>query len=362
MQAQRIRRRSRPIIRGGFTLIELLVVISIIATLMSLILPAVQAAREAARRIECMNHLRNVGLAAVNKASSGGTALGYGVFRTSDGAGMQSWVVDLLPYLERNDIAEGWNRGLTWNNIENAPGNPNLTLAQISIGVLTCPNDASAHRQNGGLSYVVNAGYGDGIGNQFYEHEALNWNNDSATNSSATPIGAPNDANDATTTRDGTLVSMSFLNIVGGGVNSASTAFDRILDGSSQTIMFTENLNAGDVSGTPNLQRSWANPDWRSCTFIFPVAGSSYNFAAPTLNVTGFPGAGINGDRGSSEGASPFPSSLHPGGICVVMCDGSTRFISQQIDVTVYAYLISPNGARTRSFRPAQNPLSDNSY
>ena len=106
--------------RGGFTLIELLVVISIIAILMSLLLPAVQAVREAARRTQCLNNAMNISLAITNLSSGRTGGLPY-----LDEGGY-NWPVSLLAYLDRPDIA----------------GNPAYYNA-ISLQVLTCPNDAN---------------------------------------------------------------------------------------------------------------------------------------------------------------------------------------------------------------------------
>ncbi len=90
-------RRSR---RSGFTLIELLVVISIIAVLISLIAPAVQSARRAARNLQCLNNIRNVGLAMQNSASQNGGKLPY----LDDGK--HGWPVKLLGLLDRPDLAQ----------------------------------------------------------------------------------------------------------------------------------------------------------------------------------------------------------------------------------------------------------------
>ena len=106
-------------VRRGFTLIELLVVISIIATLMALILPAIQSAREAARRTQCQNNLKNITLASMGYAEShkgyfapSGTYPGYdldanGSLETIIAG--HSWVLNLLPHMEQQALFDRWN-------------------------------------------------------------------------------------------------------------------------------------------------------------------------------------------------------------------------------------------------------------
>jgi prepilin-type N-terminal cleavage/methylation domain-containing protein len=365
--------------RSGFTLIELLVVISIIAVLMSLILPAVQSAREASRRIQCLNNVRNLGLAFYNRHTSGLGLLSYGVFRTTDNAGLYAWPVEMLPFLDRVDVANLWDRHLSWNNVEGLGSNPNPALAALSIAVFTCPDDFSASGQSGGLSFVVNAGYGDAGDHcgtdtdpppdpQFFEQESLNWNNDTNINRPLTTIGSPNDAFDARVTRDSGLLWTGQYNPATRVTTSFSNAYDQIVDGLSQTLLFTENLNAGSAPGSSGT--SWANPDYHACAFIIPLPCIPSNngrypqnliFDVPQVNVAKFPGGRINGNPGTADGQSPFPSSLHPGGVSACMADGSARFLNESIDLRVYAYLMTPAGTRYRPYRASQTPLGDNS-
>jgi prepilin-type N-terminal cleavage/methylation domain-containing protein len=111
--------------RRGFTLIELLVVISIIATLMALVLPAIQNARAAARTLQCKNNLKNITLAAHNFSAArrklpalgtytlGGTSSPTPALNPT--GALRSWVVDLLSHMDRRDISDRWNNSADWN-------------------------------------------------------------------------------------------------------------------------------------------------------------------------------------------------------------------------------------------------------
>ena len=159
MQTRNVgKRRVAP--RSGFTLIELLVVISIIATLMALILPAIQQAREAARRTQCQNNLKNITLAAISRAETfRGVLPPSGTYPKGGAFGVpfqgHSWVFNLLPYLDQQAIYERWDSTLPYSS------GGNIAISKYSIPVLACPNDDSATGVDGGLTYVANCGVGN---------------------------------------------------------------------------------------------------------------------------------------------------------------------------------------------------------
>src|SRR5262245_6554475 len=131
--------------RRGFTLIELLVVISIIGVLIALLLPAVQAAREAARRIQCTNNLKQFSLAAQNYLSAVGTlpqGMTFQVDMNTPGASAwgQMWVshsvfVSLLPYMEQQPLFNRVNFQVSNFNA------PNFTVSATAVSGLWCPSD-----------------------------------------------------------------------------------------------------------------------------------------------------------------------------------------------------------------------------
>ncbi|MEX0978887.1 MAG: DUF1559 domain-containing protein, partial [Pirellulales bacterium] len=150
---------ARPRTARGFTLVELLVVITIIGMLVSLLLPAIQAAREAGRRNTCMNNMKNCGLALMQISETRRGFPGYsnpipktGVTNPFSG----SWVIPILPNLERNDLYQNWMN----------PALPmDLTVSSVSrqqyislLNVLVCPSNSNPDLGDNPLSFVVNTG------------------------------------------------------------------------------------------------------------------------------------------------------------------------------------------------------------
>ena len=363
MQKRNIRKRvvAR---RSGFTLIELLVVISIIAVLMSLVLPAVQQAREAGRRTQCLNNMHNLALAIQNSASSRNGGLPY-----IDENGY-NWPVSLLAYLDKGDIVGSANPAQYYNN--------------VSIGVLTCPNDVNNFQQTFGLSYGLNIGYGNfapqvaGSGKPpVYESDA----NSGSTNfhsgydmgwlsGNAYPNTNQADADFARDTGVAWRDLRNFGNMAGLPYNfdQFRMTLDRISlrDGMQSTLMIIENHNA----------RNWGGANGGAAGgYFFPNGSYTNNFssvldcgvgiyATPTVigggdllwtlngtlgiqqQVLPVPVSRINSNKGLNPGWSPFASSTHPGVVTVAFCDGRARTLNENMSFAVYACLMTPGGSR----------------
>lgn len=370
MQSRRPSAASRKS-RRGFTLIELLVVISIIATLMSLILPAVQNAREAGRRTQCLNNIKNVTLAALNFASSNKSrlpALAYFPVPSGSAARIEgrSLFVELLPHLDQQGTYDRWNKDLPFDNAAT-----NLPLAQdLYVEAFACPNDESAFVTPGGLSYVANAGFGDptvitnagGAVQHSPLQEAFDWDGDTVVNDLSVPV---TDDDDVRITRATGVFWPEFEGVA--GTQNTSASIGKIYDGSGNTLMFGENINAVDSS-------SFANPRTRAIAFMVPldptqVGLTTMNNPLPALATDGsgnrlplFP----NEAKTGPEGTSPYLNSNHPGIVVVSMCDGSARSISEDVDELVYLQLVTPDGTRLRTVTGgtfiAEDPLSADSF
>ncbi|MEZ6042303.1 MAG: DUF1559 domain-containing protein [Planctomycetaceae bacterium] len=364
--------------RRGFTLIELLVVISIIATLMALILPAIQNARAAARTLSCKNNLKNIALATHNFASGRkGQLPALGKIGQVSGSGpivgMYSWVVELLPHLDRRDLADRWNKAASFTS------NSSLSTGN-KLAVLVCPDDASAD-VDGGLSYVANHGYR--AATPAYQpltnwvEGGLNFYNGAATvadagtnvlGSAADKDPADSDAHRDTGVFWFDLSDYPHTDTAGNSYARArqkhSHTLDSIYDGSSQTIMLSENMNAGG--------ETWGSPTWENVGFVFTADPASV--LLPTASTIDTmvnrrkagpetlpnPGTTKNPDLQISAAAN----SNHPGGVNLAWCDGSVGFISQDIDINVYTRLMSPAGTKIRTAVgiDAQPPLSDGDF
>lgn len=361
MRARILSKRQTPR-RSGFTLIELLVVISIIAVLAALILPGVQSAREAARRTQCTNHMRNLGVAIQNYATSNNGRIPYltGGFNIEflDGSDANytrpaPWTVHLFPYLEQTALYE---RLQTSNNVTVGAQNSTTSLARTSVETFTCPNDPNSDAI-GALTYVANAGYISSnrwnlLNNAGHTLDAYDW-----------PF-TTSGVDDA----DRNLTASAGFFFREAGANNRTSTLDRINsgDGLSQTIMFSENINTRIYDATATTG-GWISTYTGDIAFGLKVPGSGSG--PTTLNDSGTTGglgtmAGldlalpsgwsimdadsrINGQLATATaGQSPRPASFHPSIVVVIMGDGSGRSLAQSIDDTVYARLITSNGNR----------------
>lgn len=386
--------RSKPSTRSGFTLIELLVVISIIALLMSLILPAVQSARASARKTQCLNRVRNltIGLTSFTSRSKKAQLPAYGTWgdyrhdstdnwvNNTSPAQLKSWVVDILAYIDRRDLADRWQHDRKHDSTSTGShGFSNLDLIQTyNMAVLTCPDDPTAAGVSGALTYVVNAGYASvrfktsptvghaalagswGAARQQSDLELLiDWDGDGQT------AGEDDDPEDIVINHRSGLMWPETLNrqgVVGKPfrLQNHSHTMNSIYDGASNTLMLSENINAGG-------SQHWGDPDPRYTTFVYPIdhTGTGYSpsdfFHSAPLDPN-VPDGGINGARSGPEGERPFPNSNHAGGVNMGFCDGSARFVADTVDLHVYAQLITPAGTQAFPGIGPQPVLNNSDY
>lgn len=275
--------------RDGFTLVELLVVIAVIGLLVGMLLPAVQAARESARRKECANHLKQIGLACqayhdvMNRFPPGYCASGAYVDGETDTSPGWGWASCLLPYLEQQPLQQSIDFRLPIDYPLNGPA------VRTSIAVYLCPSDIVlsepfAVPDAAGQPVVV-----------------------AAPSSYAGCVG--NDASDV----DGPSGSGVFYR------NSGSRLAD-LTDGSSVTIL------AGE--------RAWANAQgiWAGAVARGVCLRGKYNRCppgapwadAPILNLAH---AHLNNATADPDGGLDDFSSLHPEGSNFIFADGSVRFL-----------------------------------
>ncbi len=336
--------------KRGMTLIELLVVISIIALLIGLLLPAVQQAREAARRSQCTNNLKQIGLALANYESTYGT-LPWG---------MGSWEgyefsthITLLPYLEQSPIYNAYNfqsvrvSGKVQGPFYNRPAQN--TALDASVDLFLCPSD-------------INRYVGPGTGRNNYMGCA-----GSAPNSflGGTGRGVMADATQANGPAGGI-----FLMVGGNNQQNSTTRLAAIRDGTSQTAAFSERVKgigatAAEIDLLKPTSQVMIAPDpapddvspepfQKMCLSLSPMSpGVSPAFFADPSGSSWFEGYSFctrynhvmkpntwgcaidSFPHAFGYGALPA-SSRHPGGVNVLFADGSTHFIKDTVSNNVW--------------------------
>ncbi|XZE21739.1 DUF1559 domain-containing protein [Pirellulaceae bacterium SH449] len=355
--------------RRGFTLVELLVVIAIIGILVGLLLPAVQSAREAARRMQCMNNVKQLTLA-IHNYHDAFRATPLHMHRAAHdwgGAGASgnlSWYFGTLPFIEAtnayNFVPSAFSgSGFSWNGI--VSGNTELgQIARQRIPSFVCPSE-SVENVNvprlANFNYVANAGPP--------RHIALPLSGTSSnsrgfiSHSRVTP-GRPNTVNCSGNWLAGANNTVRFNSFTDGLSNTAAISESLVNEGQGRSRDRRRNLyytNSAliQVPNTPiaavvadGLAGHVNWPDWgqyKGLSWIYTSSWEKhlYNHVFPP-NTISIPGYNTDWFRCSEADGAITPSSNHVGGIQVSMADGSVQFISDSIDLNVWWALGTRNG------------------
>ena len=347
---------------GGFTLVELLVVIAIIGILVALLLPAVQAARESSRRVQCANHLKQLGLAVLQYEAIHGVlpVCGDAAIRSSRKAeeapvdifdpynGKQlSWIVFLLPYLEQEALASKFDLNLS------IAYQPEVPQAKI-FATLLCPSDEARGRfysmKVPGFGNFVQAAKGNYAAYTSPFHVDLQFLYPGALIGKRQSMSSIEDGTSAT-------LALSEIRTLDHeqderGVwalswNGASLlAFDMHPENWAHAH---DGTGTGDTFAAQNRAPYKANPDSRGETQrpnnLGPNLDTLKN-CVPGKELDTFANAmGLPCTQSKRPGLQGYmsaaPRSLHPGGVNGTFLDGHVTFLPDEIDEFVMAYLVS---------------------
>jgi len=304
--------------RRGFTLIELLVVIAIIAILIALLLPAVQQAREAARRTQCKNNLKQIGLALHNYHDTH-SVFPCGVFAGLDysatgGRGMRGsgWFHQILPYIDQAGVYNGLAPMMSSgppvgndNEIYRAP----QELRRMRHPAFMCPSDPNS-------GSIIGPAHADGFQGNYVM--CMGSTTLPTYGAHTTPLNGLFFFQSATRIRDCT-------------------------DGTSNTMMGSEGLSRGSGLEYGGAGQYW-NGYWGG-----PLFSAAQNPNTPvadrihTCRTTTYPHAPCVTVGGTGTTPGVYARSMHEGGVHVLMGDGATRFVSENIA------LVTWQGLATRS-------------
>ncbi len=304
----------------GFTLIELLVVIAIIGVLVALLLPAVQSAREAARRSQCLNNLKQLGIGMHNHHDTEGT-FPFGCFNSP----AQAWTFRVLPYMEQVAMSNALNMNATFYDARNQ------TVTSATLTVFMCPSDPGA----GSIMKV------SGQPDRKKGNYVVNWGNSHYDQGNPNPFAGPN----------GSVVPVRGAFRVNTKTVPPYNLRD-FTDGTSGTLLMSELIAAmpngsiydlrGDIWSTSRcatMFMAYTQPNSKipdqmdgKTDCAFPMMSNP-----PCLNGTG------------SQPDFNAARSFHSGGVNCLMADGSVRFIKNTVNIDIWRALSTPAGGEVVS-------------
>jgi prepilin-type N-terminal cleavage/methylation domain-containing protein len=332
--------------RAAFTLVELLVVIAIIGILVALLLPAIQAAREAARRSQCNNNMRQLGIAIHNHVSSkrtlpsGGEGTSWKEGAIGTEFDMHSTFTQLLSYMEETAAADKFDLKFPYNHKDY----PNNQLAAKSqIAALRCPSNSIVQPD------PANYGGTDYMPTVYTDIHPTTGLRDAAT------------ATDRHSRADGALALVQ-------------VSISKVIDGTSKTIALAEDagrnfetlepftqskyddiVDVADDAKTPSGKRAinrWAEPDTGNGVSGPPnsVAGAIKS----VINNNNSPEGGPDDCKWSTNNCGPNDEifGFHTGGVVAVYADGSAHFVSDDIDPIAIRALITRSEGDASTWSP----------
>jgi len=352
--------------RSGFTLIELLVVIAIIGVLIPLLLPAVQQAREAARRIQCGNNLHQIGLAYQNYMSANTTVPPIVIDNPVNGGSIipyqnQSPHARMLPFLEQTpiynsinwDYGSRWQVGGSWGTTYppldiDASGGLwgvlNMTAAATQITSFLCPSDpnpgATGHFMVGGQRKLVGStNYAANIGKN---RRLTNWYVNGPNYVASSWDGALSATPDMSYFVDGTSNTAIFSEWVKGGAGNPKDGLGEVYLAPVST-----NYGQGMINGdfliaqacqTQGFTQNW---HWKGEWWIYGGRLVYSHTQTPNRRACHYTDAAPD-DRATITAVGA--SSLHPGGVNVAFADGTVRWVKTNVNWTTWQALGTPNG------------------